>query len=132
VSGAWRAYDARVRAPSWNLPVECGSTDSYCEVMRKPWIRGLAGIVAFALPALMCVIGMPLDRSSLGHDPTYKALILPVLCSSLLLAAVVPAALILTSTLSLPRRIGLTAAMWCLLALECGLAFYIVLGEGLR
>ncbi len=100
--------------------------------MRKPWIRVLAGIVAFALPALVCVIGMRLDRSSLRHDPTYERLILVVLCSSVLLATVVPAALIMTSTGSLPRRIGLTAAMWCLLVLECGLAGYIVLMGGLR
>lgn len=100
--------------------------------MKTPWIKGLTGTVAFGLPALMCVIGMRLDRSNLAHDPRYKSLILVVLCSSLFLAAVVPAALIMTSTLSLLRRIGLTAAMWCLLVLECCLAFYILLMEGVR
>lgn len=100
--------------------------------MRKAWIRGLAGSVAFASPALVCIIGMHLDRSSFKHSPTYKSLIPVVLGGSLLLAAVVPAVLIMTSALSLPRRVGLTAAMLCLLALECCLAFYIVLMAGLR
>jgi hypothetical protein len=99
--------------------------------MRKPWIKA-AAVVAFALPALTCVIGVRLDRSCIGHDPTYEPLILVALCSSVFLAAVVPGALIMTSTRSLPRRIGLTATMLCLLALECGLAGYIVLMEGLR
>jgi hypothetical protein len=100
--------------------------------MRKSRIRALAGIVAFALPAFMCVVGVRLDRSSIGHAPTYQPLILVVLCSSVLLAAVVPAALIMTSKLSLLRRIGLTATVLCFLALECGLAAYMVLMEGLR
>jgi hypothetical protein len=101
-------------------------------VLRKPWIRGLAGFVAFASPAFVCFIGVHLDRSSFRHSPTYKSLIPVVLGGSLLLAAVVPAVLIMISALSLPRRIGLTAAMLCLLVLECGLAFYVVLMEGLH
>jgi hypothetical protein len=100
--------------------------------MRKPWVRRLAGTVAFTLPALVCAIGMRLDRSSFGHNPRYTTLIPVVLCGSLLLAAVVPTILIMTSTLPLPRRIGLTAAMLLLLAIECGLSFYIVLMGGLR
>jgi len=52
--------------------------------------------------------------------------------SSLLLAAVVPAFLIMTLAMPLSRRIGLTIAVWCLLAVECGLAFYVVLMAGLR
>jgi hypothetical protein len=35
--------------------------------MRKPWIR-VAAVVAFALPALMCVIAVRLDRSSIGQS----------------------------------------------------------------
>jgi hypothetical protein len=38
----------------------------------------------------------------------------------------------MTSKLSWPRRIGLTVAMLCLLALECGLAGYIVLVGGVH
>lgn len=100
--------------------------------MRKPWIKALAGFTAFVLPALICLIGVRLDRSSIGHHPAYEPWIPVGLCSSVLLAAVVPSALIMTSTRSLPRRIGLTATMLCLLAIECGLAGYIVLMEGLR
>jgi hypothetical protein len=68
-----------------------------------------------------------LDHSTLGHDPTYAPLVLPVLLSSVGLAAVVPAALIMTSKLSLPRRVGLTVALLCLLVLECGFTFYIAM-----
>jgi len=100
--------------------------------MRNGWIRRLVGMVAFAFPALVVVVGLHLDQSSLRHDPKYVKAIPVVLWSSVLLAAVVPAALIMNSALSLPRRIGLTAAVWCLLTLECGLAVYIVLMQGLR
>jgi hypothetical protein len=93
--------------------------------MQKPWIKAFAGIVTFTLPVIVAVIGVRLDHSTLGHDPRYKALVLPVLLSSVGLAAVVPAALIMTSKLSWPMRVGLTVAMLCLLALECGFTFYI-------
>lgn len=55
-----------------------------------------------------------------------------MLLSPVILAALVPAYLIMTSTLSLLRRIGLTAAVWWLLTLECELMVYIVLMAGLR
>lgn len=98
--------------------------------MRNPWVRGGVGMIAFALPALIVVPGLRLDQSSLRHDPTYAKLVPVMLWSSVILAAVVPAVLIMTSALSLPRRIGLTIAVWCLLALECWLAIYIVLLSG--
>ena len=94
--------------------------------------RGLTGITAFCLPALVSVAGVSLDRSGLQLDQRYAAWIPKVIWSSVLLAAVVPAACILTSTLSLPRRIGLTAAMLCLLAVECGLAFVVGLMLSVR
>lgn len=100
--------------------------------MRNLWIRLIAGITSFFLPALACIVGMRLDQSSFRHDPIYRALVPVVMLGSVLLAAVVPAAFILRSGWSLSRRIGLTAATWCLLALECGLAAYVVLMEGLR
>jgi hypothetical protein len=112
--------------------VKCERTVSKGEVMRTPWVKWLAGIVAFALPAMVCVIGVRLDRSSIAHAPAYKSSIPAVLCITVLLAAVLPGTLIMTSAGSLLRRIGLTAAMLCLLALECGLAGYIVLMAGLR
>jgi uncharacterized membrane protein YidH (DUF202 family) len=126
------AYDARDRGPKGKFQVKYGSADFYGELMRKPWIRALVGIIAFALPALMSVIGMQLDRSSIRHDPMYERLVPIVLCSSVLLAAVVPGVLIMASRLSLRRRIGLTVATLCLLALECVIAGYIVLMEGMR
>ena len=95
--------------------------------MRRSAIRAIAGIVAFAQPVLVAVIGVRLDHSTLSHDPTYGALALPVLLSSVGLAVVVPGGLIMTSKLSWPRRIGLTLGMLCLLVLECGLTGYIVL-----
>lgn len=67
---------------------------------------------------------MRLDHSSLSHDPTYGALALPVLLTCVGLAAVVPGALIMTSKLS---RVGLIVMMLCLLALVCGITFYIAM-----
>ena len=92
---------------------------------RRVATKTFAGIVSFTLPVLVAVIGVRLDHSTLRQDSRYAALVLPVLLSSVGLAAVVPAALIMTSKLSWPRRIGLTVAMLCLLALECGVTFYI-------
>jgi len=100
--------------------------------MRKPWCRALTGIVFFALPAFVSVIGLRLDQSSLRHNPAYVSWLPIMTWSSLLLAAVVPAFLIMTRAMPLSRRIGLTIAVWCLLAVECGLAFYVVLMAGLR
>jgi hypothetical protein len=100
--------------------------------MRSPWIKWIVGVVAFLLPAVVCFVGSRLDHSGFGHDPRYAALIPVVLLSSVILAAGVPAVFILRSALSRWRRIGLMAAVWCLLALECGLAIYVVLMEGLR
>jgi len=94
--------------------------------------RALIGVTAFCLPAIVTVAGVSLDRSGLHLDQGYAAWIPKVIWSSVLLAAVVPAACILTSTLSLPRRIGLTAAMLCLLAVECGLAFFVGLMMSMR
>jgi len=106
--------------------------DSLGELMRKSWVRILVGICSFALPALMANIGMRLDESRFRHDPTYRALVPPVMLGSVVLAAVVPAALIMTTALSLPRRIGLAAAVWSLLAIECAVTVYVVLMEALR
>lgn len=87
----------------------------------------MAGAAAFAVPAVSTVIGIRVDQSSFRYEPAYGALIPAVFYGSVFLAAAVPAALILTSTLSLPRRIGLTAAVWCLLAIECGIAIVVAL-----
>jgi hypothetical protein len=100
--------------------------------MRRSAIRTFSGIVTFTLPALVAVIGVSLDDSTPQHDPRYAALIPVVLWSSVVLAALVPAGLIMTSTLSWPRRVGMTVAMLCVLVLECGLTGYIVLMRGLR
>jgi len=100
--------------------------------MRRSAIRTFSGIVTFTLPALVAVIGVRLDHSTLQRDPRYATLIPVVLWSSVALAALVPAGLIMTSTLSWSRRVGLTVAMLCVLVLECGLASYIVLMQGLR
>lgn len=132
VSIAREAYDTRARAPCQKFPGKCARAVCKGEVMRKRWVKWFAGTVAFALPAMISVIGARLDRSSIAHAPAYKSSIPVVLGITVLLAAVLPGTLIMTSTGSLSRRIGLTAAMLCLLALECGLAGYIVLMEGLR
>ena len=93
--------------------------------MRRSAIRALAGIVTFTLPVLVAVVGVRLDHWALSHNPAYAALVPPVLLSSVGLAAVVPAALIITSKRPWPWRVGLTLAMLCLLALEGAFTFYI-------
>lgn len=96
-------------------------------------LRAIVGLVAFTLPVLVVVVGMHLDRSHIEPgDQTTARLIEIVLWGSMVLAALVPSALIMTSTLSWPRRVGLTVATLCLLVLECGLTFYIALMSGLR
>src|SRR5579864_3945251 len=60
------------------------------KLMRKPWIRALAGFAAFVLPALVCLLGVRLDRLSIGHHPAYEPWIPVGLCSAVLVAAVVP------------------------------------------
>jgi hypothetical protein len=127
-----RATIGRASNGRWFLARALQTPNSEAKLTRKPGIRALAGIVTFTLPVLVAVIGVRLDHSTLRQDPRYAALVLPVLVSSVGLAAVVPAVPIMTSKLSWPRRIGLTVAMLCLLALECGLAGYIVLVGGVH
>lgn len=95
--------------------------------------RVIVGLIAFTLPVLVVVVGMHLDRSPMRvGDQTSPLLIEIVLWGSIAVAALIPAALILTSALSWPRRVVLTVATLCLLVLECGLTFYIALLSGLR
>ena len=101
----------------------------------EPSMRSLGvivGIVAFTLPVLVVAIGMHLDRPPIRPADRYAALIPILLWGSIAVAALVPAAVIITSKLSWPRRIGLTVAVLCLLILECGFAFYIALLSELR
>ena len=96
-------------------------------------LRVIVGLVAFTLPILFVVIGMHFDRSQAQpDDQIYERWIQMLLWGSLVLAALVPSALIMTSRLSWPRRIGLTVVVLGLLVLECVVAFYIALGEALR
>lgn len=103
---------------------------------NEPSIRAfrvIVGLIAFTLPVLVVVVGMHLDRSPMRvGDQTSPLLIEIVLWGSIAVAALIPAALILTSALSWPRRVVLTVATLCLLVLECGLTFYIALLSGLR
>ena len=100
--------------------------------MQKPLLRWAVGVVTFALPAIVAGLGIRLDHSSLRNEPSYAAAAPIMIWGSIFLAVLVPASLILTSQQSWPRRIALTLAIWCLLALECAVAFFVVLGSGLR
>ena len=96
-------------------------------------LAAIVGFVAFALPILVVVIGMRLDRTPIQPgDQRYAGLIQIVVWGSILLAALVPSTLIMTSTLSWARRLALTIAVLSLLVLECVVAFYIALGSALR
>ena len=74
----------------------------------------------------MGAIWLHLDLSTLEHDPRYMVSVPLILWSSVGLAAVVPASLIMTSKLPWVGRIGLTIAMLCLLALEFGMTVWIL------
>lgn len=50
--------------------------------MRKPLIRGLVGMAAFSLPAVICIVGMRLDQRRFRHDLRYVASI-PVLTAAI-------------------------------------------------
>jgi hypothetical protein len=91
--------------------------------MRSPLIKWLVGNLAFLLPAIMAVVGEYLDRSRFSHDPVYTSLIPFVFWGSVLLAAIIPAALVMTTRMPLSRRIGATGIVWCGLLLE----FYLII-----
>ncbi len=90
-----------------------------------PLPRRLIGIGTFFLPTLVTVAGVSLGRSRFRYDPMYVAWTPRVIFGSVFLAAVVPLACILTSSLSLTRRIGFAATVLCLLVVECALAFSV-------
>ena len=90
-------------------------------------IKWLGGGCAFILPAVIAVIGMRLDRSEFRNDPLYGALVPVAGWSAISLAIIVPAVLLMTARMPLLRRIGLTAAVWCLLLLEFYLIFIAVM-----
>ena len=90
-------------------------------------IKWLGGGLAFFLPAVIATIGMHLDRSAYRNDHVYTALVLVAGWSAISLAIVVPAALLMSSRMSLRRRIGLTAVVWCLILLEFYLIFIAVM-----
>ena len=98
--------------------------------MRSTGLRWLVGSLAFLLPALVAFVGQHLDRSQYRHDPVYGSLI-PIVCwGAIILAVVVPTALVLTARGSLPRRIGFVAAIGGLLLVEFYLIFISVLSWG--
>jgi uncharacterized membrane protein YecN with MAPEG domain len=81
------------------------------------------GIVAFFLPTLVEVIGTYIERLPSMYGRSNEALDLFVLGASVLLAAVVSAVFIMTAPTTLARRLGFTAAVWCLLLLEVYILF---------
>jgi len=97
--------------------------------LRSTLIKWLAGVVTFLLPALIAAIGLHLDKSVYRNDPAYTAIIPVAAWSAIILAMVVPAALVLTTRMSLPRRLGLAAVIWCLLAIEFYMIFIAVLSS---
>jgi len=90
--------------------------------MRSTHIKWLAGLVTFFLPAMFTVIGLHLDKSVYRHDPAYIALIPVAGWSAIVLAVVVPTALVLTTRISLPHRLGFMVLVWGLLLIE----FYVI------
>ena len=48
-------------------------THCWSGLVRKPLIRGLVGIAAFSLPAIMCIVGCNWTDQGSRHDPSYVA-----------------------------------------------------------
>ena len=90
-------------------------------------IKWLGGGLAFFLPAFIAAIGMHLDRSTYRNDQLYTALVPVAGWGAISLSIIVPTVLLLSSRMSLRRRIGLTAVVWCLLLLEFYLIFIAVM-----
>jgi hypothetical protein len=75
-------------------------------------MRWVIGFVALILPAVVAFAGIRLDHSAIGRDRIYAALALPTIVVSLILAAMVPAGLILTIRRSWGQRIAIVLAVW--------------------
>ena len=86
---------------------------------RMKWSVGIA---AFFLPALVGVTGTFIVNLPAMDGRGGEALDFFVR-ASVLLAAVVPAALIMIAPTTLARRLGFTAIVWCLLLLEVFILF---------
>jgi CBS domain containing-hemolysin-like protein len=81
------------------------------------------GSLMFFLPGLVGFIGDFLERLPAINSVESSRLVSFVFGASVLLAAVVPAVFIMTAPTALARRLGFTAAVWCLLFLEVFIVF---------
>ena len=95
--------------------------------MRSSIIKWLLGSLAFLVPAMIAVIGMYLDKSPIRHDSLYKSLVPIVSWGAIILAAIVPTALVVTARMSLPRRASFVVAIWCMLIVQLYLILVAVL-----
>jgi len=83
--------------------------------MQSASVKWIVGIVVFFLPTLSVVFGKPFFYQYLSD----------VFKMSLVLAAIVPPALVLTS--SVKWRIALAFGLWVLLAIQCCLILLCLL-----
>ena len=86
--------------------------------------KWLAGVCAFMAPAALAALARHLDRSAFRHHPTYTALIPIAALGSLVLAAFLPAALIIRTRVTLPGRLGMLLGLWCLLVVQLYVVFW--------
>ncbi len=96
--------------------------------MRSTNIRWLVGSVLFCLPAIIAVIGECYDSSLVYPDSPITPLLPVLFWISIFLAAVIPAALVMTTPKALSRRIVFTVVILCGLFLE----FYLIAYSALR
>jgi hypothetical protein len=97
--------------------------------MGNSLIKRVVGGGAFLLPAMMAAVGEQLDHSRFRYDPLYTSLIPYVFWGAVILAAVVPAALVMTARMPLTRRIGMVGVILCGLLLEFYLIIVLVLSN---
>jgi len=84
-------------------------------------VKWSVGAVAFFLPGLLGVIGDALARSPATNGSRLVESLLAIFVLSLILAACVCARIITTVPISFGRRLGLVAALWCMLLFEAWL-----------
>lgn len=90
--------------------------------MCNSLIKRVVGVGAFFLPAMVAAVGEVLDHFHVSYDPVYTSLISYVFWGAFLLAAIVPAVLVMKARMPVTRRISMVGVIWCGLLIE----FYLI------
>jgi hypothetical protein len=92
-------------------------------------IKRVVGVGAFFLPAMVAAVGEVLDHFHVSYDPVYASFISYVFWGTFLLAAIVPAVLVMKARMPLMRRVSLVGVIWCGVLIEFYLIVLLVLSD---